>query len=122
MNKLGFCPQELHSQPCRLPGPSIDRSDRKSPRSNLACLRNEEALSKEVTFELDLSRSRSRPSGEIGKSKRKDEDAGAGRSRDKTKVPEPFRSGTRGGSRPLASLCFTSSARLQMEPTLKLHH
>lgn len=52
-------------------------------------MRNEEDLSKEVTFELDLSRSRSRPPGEIAKSKRKDEDAGAGRSRDETKVPEP---------------------------------
>ena len=45
-------------------------------------------MSKEVTFELDLSR-RSRPPGEIGKSKHRDEDAGAGRSRDETKVPEP---------------------------------
>ena len=59
----------------------IFREWRKSPRSNLACLRNEEDLSKEVTFELDLSRSRSCPSGENGKSKRKDEDTGAGRSR-----------------------------------------
>lgn len=58
-------------------------------------------MSKEVTYELDLSRSRSRLTGE---SKHKDEDTGAGRSRDMTKVLEPFRSGTRGRSRPLA-LC-----------------